>query len=128
MYSHTSRRSALRIVLVFTICAALLPLANISLLVQSKAQQHGSARSGTPRPGKPEGSFPDLADVQRASQIERKLPAPVASLDELASPAVDWSDDCDPVVWPLVPPAAALMMMSANCAGSVNRPSVLMVN
>lgn len=47
MYSRAVRRSAVRIGLAVIICAALLPVANISLLVQSNAQQRSPARPGT---------------------------------------------------------------------------------
>lgn len=79
MSSCALRRSAVRIIIVVTICAALLPIPNISLLVQSNAQLRGPDRSGTPRPGKPEGTLPDLADVMRKSHIEGEIPAPLPS-------------------------------------------------
>jgi YD repeat-containing protein len=40
----------------------------------------GQAKDGSrPRPGKPEGTLPNLEEVKRESQLEREPPAPIAS-------------------------------------------------
>jgi YD repeat-containing protein len=82
MYSRLfALRSSLRIVVVLIVCAALLSIADLSLLVRSKAQQqdqrvgHGPA----PRRGRPEGTLPDLDEVKNESRITREAPAPIPS-------------------------------------------------
>lgn len=70
--------SSLRIGLVLFICMALLPVPCVSMLVSAMGQ--GRQRNGPPpRPGKPEGEFPDIEDMQRESRIEREAPAPIYS-------------------------------------------------
>lgn len=79
MYSHgVARCSSLRILLALTVCLALLPLADVALLVRGRAQGL-SQGAGHPRRGKPEGILPDLENVKNESQEEREAPAPIPS-------------------------------------------------
>jgi len=79
MCRRVALRSSLRIILVLLIGVALLPAPCVSMLVSAMGQGQGrSPRTGPPpRPGKPEGVFPDLDDVK--SSIEREPPAPIPS-------------------------------------------------
>src|ERR1041384_476203 len=79
MYSHVALRSAFRITVVLLICAALLPLPYNSLLRSVIGQGRGARRTPPPRPGKPEGTFPDLDTVKSESQVEREAPPPIPS-------------------------------------------------
>lgn len=68
--------SFLRITIGLTICISLL-FSNPWLRLQ--AQNHSSKREGKPKPGKPEGAFPDLEEVQRESNVEREPASPIHS-------------------------------------------------
>ena len=70
--------ASLRIALVFLIVVALLPVPCVSLLVSAMGQGQ-SPRNPPPRPGKPEGTFPNLEDMQRESLLEREPPGPIYS-------------------------------------------------
>src|ERR1044071_7277414 len=73
-------RVSLRIALVLLLLFALLPVPCVSILVEAMGQSPGrGARGVPPRPGKPEGMFPDLDDVKNESSIEREPPAPIPS-------------------------------------------------
>jgi|SRR6185369_6262642 len=63
--------------------AALMPVQCVSLLRSVIAQGQGKAAGNGPRPkpGKPEGTLPDLEEIQRESQVERQPPAPIPSTD-----------------------------------------------
>lgn len=77
-----ARHSAVRIVLALMICASLLLVPNAPLVDNSasaQGQNQSSNREGRPRPGKPEGSLPDLEEVQNESHLEREPAAPVPS-------------------------------------------------
>ena len=78
MYSHLAFRSRLRVTIALTVCGVLMASSNVSLLV-SEAQNAEQSRQGKPRPGKPEGSLPDLEDVQNESHVEREPAAPIPS-------------------------------------------------
>ena len=71
-------RSSLRRVFVFGLCLALLPLADVPLLVRGRTQMPNQPL-GHLRRGKPAGALPDLEDIQRESQIEREAPPPIPS-------------------------------------------------
>ena len=71
-------RFSLRTIFVFMLCLALLPVADVALLMRGQAQTPNQSL-GRSRRGKPEGALPDLEDVQRESQIEREPPAPIPS-------------------------------------------------
>jgi YD repeat-containing protein len=59
---------------------ALLPAPCVSLLVSAMGQgQSPGHRTPPPRPGKPEGTLPDLDDVKNESSIEREPAAPIPS-------------------------------------------------
>ena len=68
----------LRIILSFTVCAALL-LPGVPLLVSEASQGPSTAHNARPRHKKPEGTFPDLEDVKNESHVEREAPAPIPS-------------------------------------------------
>lgn len=71
-------RSSLRIILVLLIGIALLPAPCVSLLVNAMGQGRGP-RTTPPRPGKPEGLFPNLDDMKDESRLEREPPPPIPS-------------------------------------------------
>jgi hypothetical protein len=81
MCRRVALRSSLRITLVLLIGVALLPAPLASMLVSAMGQGQGRGpRTGPPpRPGKPEGAFPDLDDVKHESSIEHEPPAPIPS-------------------------------------------------
>src|SRR5882724_4509260 len=67
----------------------------------------------------------DVGPLVPVAPVAVALPVAVASLGvEPAPSVVAWFDDGELVIWL----DAALMMISANCAGSVSRPKVLIVN
>ena len=82
MCARVALRSSLRIGFVLFIGIALLPAPYVSILVsavgQGQSQDRGQ-RTAPPRPGKPEGAFPNLDDVKNESLIEREPPAPIPS-------------------------------------------------
>ena len=67
-----------RVALVSIVCTALL-LPGIPLLRSEAAQAQSAGRAERPRPGKPEGTLPDLEDVKAESQVEREAPSPIPS-------------------------------------------------
>ena len=79
MYRRVARRLTLRIVIALTICIALLPIPNISLLISGTAQGQREERKVKPRPGKPEGEFPDLEDAKHEALVEREAQPPIPS-------------------------------------------------
>jgi hypothetical protein len=82
MYSHVTLRSAFKIILApLLICAVLLPVPYSSLLrsVIAQGQGRGASRVPPPRPGKPEGTFPDLDTVKSEPQLEREALPPIPS-------------------------------------------------
>src|SRR6185369_4442206 len=78
---RVSLRSSLRIVFILLIGVALLPAPCVSLIVGAMGQGQSPERARTPppRPGKPEGTLPDLEDVKNESSLEREPPAPIPS-------------------------------------------------
>jgi len=71
--------SSLRLALALTICLSIL-FSNSSFWTGGVvAQGQHSRREGRPRPGKPEGVFPDLDEVQHESNVEREAAAPIPS-------------------------------------------------
>src|SRR5215212_1873774 len=79
MCVRLSLHSSLRIAIALLIGVALLPVPWVSMLVSVMSQGHNQ-RSAPPRQGKPEGTFPNLEDVQNESLIEREPPAPIPSI------------------------------------------------
>ena len=80
MFSRlNTRHRLLRIILALIICSSFLPLTNLSWIVRVGAQGQSAGRAARPRPGKPEGTLPDLDEVQRESQLEREPVAPIPS-------------------------------------------------
>ena len=77
MYSHpVALRSPLSIALVIIICIGLLTVPYASLLRSTFAQGQGKGaeRAARPKPGKPEGTLPDLEEVQRKQSFVLLLP------------------------------------------------------
>ncbi|HSE22098.1 MAG TPA: hypothetical protein VLB68_10580 [Pyrinomonadaceae bacterium] len=79
MYRRVAHRLTLRTAIAFTICLALLPIPSVSLLISGAAQGQREERKGKPKPGKPEGVWPDLEEVKREKQIEHEAPPPIPS-------------------------------------------------
>ena len=82
MCARVALRSSLRIGLISLLGIALLPAPFVSILVSAVGQGQGQdrgRRTAPPRPGKPEGTFPDLDEVQNESRLEREPPAPIPS-------------------------------------------------
>src|SRR5215212_5406928 len=79
MCVRLSLHSSLRIAIALLIGVALLPVPWVSMLVSVMSQGHNQ-RSAPPQPGKPEGTFPDLGEVQSESQLEHEPPAPIPSI------------------------------------------------
>ena len=73
-----SLSSPLSIALSLIIFVALMPEPCVSLL-RSVIAQKAAERTLRPRPGKPEGTLPDLEEIQRESRLEREPPAPIPS-------------------------------------------------
>ena len=87
------RAVTFRVGLSLIVCASLLitpeGLFRGLLRVSDAAQGRSSAR---PRPGKPEGVFPDLEDVKKESGIEREAPPPIPStIRSPKSPLQPWN-------------------------------------
>lgn len=70
-----------RIAIGLTLCIALLPTHHIWLLATEAAQgrPEESEQKAKPKPGKPEGMFPNLEDVRKEKQFERQAPPPIPS-------------------------------------------------
>src|ERR1044071_3157091 len=86
-----ARRSSLLFFLILLLCAALLPLADLSVFVRSKAQGQ-SQRMGHPHRGKPEGLLPDLEDVKNESSTPREpLPALPSIIRSPKLPLQPWN-------------------------------------
>jgi len=79
MCRRVALRSSLRITLVLLLGIALLPVPCVSMLVSAVGQGRSPRTGPPPRPGKPEGTFPDLDDVKKESRREREPPAPIPS-------------------------------------------------
>ena len=83
MCFRVARSSLLRIALVLFVGLALLPVPCLSMLVSALAQGQspgrGQGNGPPPRPGKPEGTFPSVDDIQSESLIEREPPPPIPS-------------------------------------------------
>ena len=82
MFVSVVARSALRIFLALMTCASLLLVPNATLIDNSasaQGQNQSSNREGRPKPGKPEGSLPNLEEVQNESHVEREPAAPIPS-------------------------------------------------
>lgn len=73
------RGFTLRIGLSLTVSASLLVIPDRLLRVGDAAQSQREERKGKPKPGKPEGVWPDLEEVKEESFIEREVPPPIPS-------------------------------------------------
>jgi hypothetical protein len=78
---HSRSFSPLRVALSLIIFGALMPVPCVSLLrsVIAQGQGKGVGSGPAPKPGKPEGTLPDLEEIQRESRLEREPPAPIPS-------------------------------------------------
>jgi hypothetical protein len=65
-------RSAFHSIVAITICVSLLPFAVGGPTTRAARGQSPEQRAGRPRPGKPEGSWPNLEDVQRDGDSARE--------------------------------------------------------
>lgn len=81
MHSHVALRSFYRIAIALSVCAALQPISELSLLITGNAQTPGQGETHAARPkrGRPEGTWTNLDDLKNESQIEREPPAPIHS-------------------------------------------------
>ncbi|HKU76563.1 MAG TPA: DUF4214 domain-containing protein [Pyrinomonadaceae bacterium] len=78
--SKIARNFTLRLILAFTVCASLLLVPGVSLLSEaSQGQGQSAGRDTRPRPRKPEGTLPDLEEVEKESNVEREAPPPIPS-------------------------------------------------
>ncbi len=68
----------LRISLSLIICTSLLVVPGGLLRLSNAAQGHTEERKGRPKPGKPEGEWPNLEEVKHAG-FEREAPPPIPS-------------------------------------------------
>jgi YD repeat-containing protein len=93
--SAVAHRSAVQTILALTICASLLLTPNATFfddVVSAQGQNQSSKREGRPKAGKPEGSLPDLEDVQSESHVEREPAAPIPStIRSLKVPLNPWN-------------------------------------
>jgi YD repeat-containing protein len=78
MFPHLALRSSYRIFLALSVSVSLL-LMTVGFWPASEASQGQEQRAARPRPGKPEGTWPDLEEVQLESAHEREAPAPIPS-------------------------------------------------
>ena len=69
-----------RIGLSLTICTALLVMPGGLLRAGDAAQGQREERRARPKPGKPEGEWPDLEDVKQESWLEREAPPAIPSI------------------------------------------------
>jgi len=79
MHRRVSHRLILRTIIALTISIALLPIPCVSLLMSGGAQGQREERKGKPKPGKPEGVFPDVEEAERQAQIVPEAPPPIPS-------------------------------------------------
>ena len=70
-------RSSLSIIISLIILVAFVPMPCVSLLRSVIAQSQG--KGPRPRPGRPEGTLPDLAEIRRESHVERVSPPSIPS-------------------------------------------------
>jgi hypothetical protein len=76
--SLTARRFLLRSILASTVCTVLV-LPGISSIISKAAPGQSAAHTAQPQPGKPEGVFPDLAEIKNESDITREPAMPIPS-------------------------------------------------
>src|SRR5215217_812721 len=79
MCRRVALRSSLRIALALVIGVALVPAPCVLMLVSAVGQERGSRTQPPPRPGRPEGVFPNLDDVKHEASFKREPPAPIPS-------------------------------------------------
>ena len=84
-----------RISLSITICVCLLLTAVGPLVVSDASQSRSVDRMGRPKPGKPEGVWPDLDQIRQETQIEREAPPPIPST--IRSPRPYRTGDSGPI-------------------------------
>ncbi|HET6851838.1 MAG TPA: hypothetical protein VFH46_05910, partial [Pyrinomonadaceae bacterium] len=77
-----ARSHSFRVSLALTICGTLLLLPNTNLLFKGLAAQGQSGNSGQrdgSTPGKPEGTWPTMEQINAESRIQREAPLPISS-------------------------------------------------
>lgn len=74
-----ARRSTLRISLALLLCAALLLMPHVFVVSEAALGQRPTRGAPPPRPGKPEGTFPNLDEVRSESRTAREPLAPIPS-------------------------------------------------
>ena len=79
MYRRVAHRLTLQTTIAFTVFIALLPLPGVSLLISGVAQGRFEERRGQPKPGKPEGDWPNLDQVKDEAYLENEAPPPIPS-------------------------------------------------
>lgn len=85
-----AQRFLFRVTLISAICVALL-LPNAPLSTKA-ASSPSASRAGRPRPGKPEGVWPDLEDIKKDSNITRETAPPIPStIRSPKSPLRPWN-------------------------------------
>lgn len=77
-HSLISRNLLFRVFLISILCITLL-LSSIPLSISEAGQDQSDSGAALPRPGKPEGVFPDLSEVKNESEITREPESPIPS-------------------------------------------------
>jgi len=72
MFPHSSRWFSFRNAVAITVCVSLLPIAVGWSTTRYARGQSVEQRAGKPRPGRPEGSWPNLEEVQREGEAARE--------------------------------------------------------
>lgn len=90
-YSVSARNSTFRVAVVLAVCVALL-LSSVPLSISDAAPAQGAGRGARPRPGKPEGMFPDLAEIKKDANTTREPAPPIHStMRSPKSPLQPWN-------------------------------------
>jgi YD repeat-containing protein len=90
--SAVDQRSPTRIALALMICTALLPMPSVRLLLRAAAQGQGVPSITGLKPGRPEGTWPDLEAVKRDLKIRREpLPSVPSTLRSPKVPLLPWN-------------------------------------
>jgi Domain of unknown function (DUF4214) len=77
-YSHIAQKFSFRVILVSILCITLL-FSSVPFSTSEASPHQSDKRAARPRPGKPEGVFPDLDEVKNESEIRREPEMPVPS-------------------------------------------------
>ncbi|HEX7771821.1 MAG TPA: hypothetical protein VF435_05325, partial [Pyrinomonadaceae bacterium] len=74
-----ARCSTLRISLALLLCVALLLMPHVFVVSEAAQGRRATRGAPPPRPGKPEGTFPNLDEVRNELRSEREPLAPIPS-------------------------------------------------